>query len=83
MRDKMILIFNHVQKNEKFDIEVPCDLTANELVSGLNEGLALGLDLKDMTQCYLKAINPIMLLKGNKTLAEFGLHDGSEIVFER
>ncbi len=83
MNEKMIVIFNDLKKNEKFDVEVPCDLTANELLYGLNEGLGLGVDLKDITQCYLKTINPIMLLKGNKTLTEFGLHDGSEIQFER
>lgn len=82
MREKMILMFENRQKGERFDIEVPCDLTAAELVNGLNEGLSLGLDMTDITQCYLKAENPRMLLKGDRTLEEFGMHDGSRVILD-
>ena len=33
----------------------------------------------DINNCYLKAQNPIMLLKGNRTLKEFGVRNGTII----
>lgn len=83
MEDRMILIFHNIKTGERMDIEVPSDLTANELVLGLNEGLHLGIDESDIAQCYLKTVNPIMLLKGNRTLEEYGIYNGTEIVFDR
>ena len=55
MEDRMILIFHNKKTGERMDIEVPADLTANELVLGLNEGLHLGIDESDIAQCYLTA----------------------------
>lgn len=83
MDEKAIIIFHHVKRNETFDIEVPLDIGANELVLALNQGLELGIDVKDISRRYLRSVNPIALLKGNKTLAEYGIHHGSEIWYER
>lgn len=83
MEGKVIVIFHHVKKEECYDIELPLDIAANELVLALNQGLGLGMDSKDISQRYLKVTNPIALLKGNKTLAEYGIHQGSEIWYER
>ena len=63
---KIILIFHDVEKKQDCDLEVPSDLTANEFVHALNQGLNLGIDTKDISQCYLKSTNPIALLRGNK-----------------
>ena len=41
--------------------------------------LEVPLDLTDIINCYLKAQNPIMLLKGNRTLKEFGVRNGTII----
>lgn len=83
MEEKVIVIFHHVKRNETYDIELPLDIGASELVMALNQGLSLGMDTKDISQRYLKSTNPIALLKGNKTLAEYGIHNGSEIWYER
>lgn len=83
MEEKVIVIFNHVRKKERFDLEIPLEIGANELVLSLNQGLGLEIDTKDISQCYLKSVNPIALLKGNKTLAEYGIHNGTEIWFDR
>lgn len=83
MEDKVIVIFHHIKKNTSIDIELPLDIGANELVLALNQGLELGIDMKDISQRYLKATNPIALLKGNRTLAEYGIHNGTEIWYER
>ena len=60
---------------------MPLDISANDLVNGLNIAYKLGIDTSDIKNCYLKMENPIALLKGNKTLAEFGLRNGSIINF--
>ncbi len=79
IRDKAIIIFNNVKLNTAVDIEIPLNITANELIVGLNVAYNLGIDMSDIKNCYLKAENPIALLRGNKTLAQFGIHNGSII----
>lgn len=72
----------HIHKqNRCMHIELPICITANELVVALNEGCNLGINTEDITNCYIKAENPIVLLKGNKTVGEYGLRNGSVIHF--
>lgn len=79
--ERAILIFNITKRDFTTDLEVPLDISANELVAALNEAYSLGIDLSDIKNCYLKAERPIALLRGNKTLAEFGIRNGSVIYF--
>lgn len=83
MDEKLIMVFHWMNRNRVLDIEVPDFLTANELIMALNDGLGLGIDVKDIHQCYLKATNPITLLKGNRTLKAYGLHHGTNLWFDR
>ncbi len=80
-KDSAIIIFNIPQRKLTADLEVPLDITANELVVALNSAYELNIDTSDIKNCYLKAENPIALLKGKKTLAEFGIRNGSIINF--
>lgn len=77
--DNAIVIFNIVNRNFTVDLEIPLNISANEFVNAINSTYELGIDTTDIKNCYLKAENPIALLKGNKTLAEFGLRNGSVI----
>lgn len=81
IRDNAIIILNIIKRNLSVDLEVPLDISANDLVMALNTAYDLGIDTSDIKNCYLKAEKPIALLKGNKTLAEFGLRNGSVINF--
>lgn len=81
MDEKIIVNFNIVDRNFSVDIEIPLDITARELVIGLNTAYELGIDTTDAKVCYLKAENPIALLRGNKLLREYGLRNGSVIYF--
>lgn len=83
MEDKIIMVFERARTQERFDIEVPLDITANELLNGLNTGLRLGLNLEDSTQCFLCTENPIALIKGNTLLKDYNLHDGTIIRFDK
>lgn len=82
-RDKAIIIFNNYSQNMSVDIEVPLDITAMDLVVGLNAAYELGIDTTDIKSCYLRAENPIALLRGDKTLAQYGIHNGSIINFTK
>ena len=76
-----IVILKLHKRNYTADIEIPLDITANDLVVALNTAYDLQIDTSDVKNCYLKAENPIALLRGNKTLKEFGLRCGSIINF--
>lgn len=80
-KEKAIVIFNITKRNFTADLEIPLDISANDLVNALNIAYELGIDTSDIKNCYLKVENPITLLKGNKTLAEFGIRNGSIINF--
>lgn len=77
--EKAIIIFNIVRKNTSVDLEVPLDISANELVTALNTAYEIGIDTTDIKNCYLKAEKPVALLRGNRTLREFGIRNGSII----
>lgn len=78
-KETVIIVLNIKKRNVCVDVEVPLNISANELVIALNSGYDLGIDTTNIKNCYLKAENPIVLLKGNRTLAEFGIRNGSVI----
>lgn len=80
-KETAIIILNITKRNFTVDLEVPLDISANDLVNALNTAYELGIDTSDIKNCYLKAENPIALLRGNKTLSEYGIRNGSVITF--
>jgi len=78
-QDHIVIIFHNHKNEQQQDLEVPLDISANELIIGLNQGFQLGIDVSDMAACFLRAENPIAFLKGSKTLKEYGLHNGTVI----
>lgn len=79
MENKIVIIFNNERTKEIIDLEVSSDISANDLLVGLNQAYHLGIDLSDQKQCYLKAENPFVLLKGSKSLSELGVRNGTII----
>lgn len=77
--DTIVIILNFHKLNKLVDIEVPLNISAKELLFALNVAYKLNIDTEDMSKCYLKSENPIALLKGDKTLREYKLRDGSII----
>ena len=57
--------------------------TANHRVLDLNVAYGLEMDKEHIFSCYLVAENPIAFLRGNKTLKEFGIRNGSYIIYRR
>ena len=80
-KETAVIIFNIIQREFSADLEVPLEITANELVLALNTAYDLGIDTTDIKNCYLKSENPIALPRGNKTLKEFGIRNGSIVNF--
>lgn len=80
-REKAIIVFNIIKRNMSVDLEIPLDISANELVVALNTAYDLKIDTSDIKNCYLKAENPIALLRGNKALSEYGIRNGTVINF--
>lgn len=81
MDNKAIVIFTNRQTGETSDLELPLDITANDLIIALNAAYSLGIDVSDTRKCFLKSENPIALIKGNRLLSEYGIINGTEIFF--
>ncbi len=82
-KESIIIRFINVKLNKEVDLDIPINMTANELVIALNEAYKLDIDTNDLNKCYLQAENPIALLRGNRTLEEFGLRNGSIVYYTR
>lgn len=82
-RDKAVVIFRLPKRKQEVDLEVPLNITANDLIIALNTAYSLGINTNDIQSCYIPAENPIVLLRGNRTLAEFGVRNGTVLEFTR
>lgn len=78
-KETAVIIFNIKKQNFTVDLEVPLYISANDLVIALNAAYNLKIDVTNIRNCYLKAENPISLLRGDKTLADFGVRNGTVI----
>lgn len=77
MGNRAVIQLNLIKRNQSFDLDVPLDITAAELLEGVSAAYDLGIDTEDASLCYVKMENPVALLHGKKTLAEFGMHNSS------
>ena len=83
MKDKAIVIFERQYPDSKkcVDVEVPLDISANELVTALNQTYRLGINIEDIKQCYIRCERPTVLLRGDRTLRDFGVREGTIMHF--
>lgn len=79
MENTAVVILHLLRVNREIDLEVPLNITANDLVVALNSAYDLGINTENVMECYVKCENPIALLRGNRTLAEFGVRNGSDL----
>lgn len=79
MENTVVVILVIPSRRLKVDLEVNLDITATELAIAINSAYQLGIDTSNIRNCYIKSERPIALLRGNKTLREFGLRNGSII----
>lgn len=79
MNEKAIITVRLLKKKEVYDIEVPLDISGNDLVIVLNQAFKLGIDVNNILDCYLNMESPIALIRGNKLLRDYGMRNGSII----
>ena len=79
MKDKIRIIANIPDRAVREELEVPDNITANELIMAFDRMYGLGMDEDNIFQYYLKADNPKALLRGNKTLKDYAVRNGTEI----
>lgn len=66
---------------KRMELDIPLDITAAELAAALNEIMS-GEAAEAEDRDFLAAENPIAFLKGERTLDEYGIHNGS-IIYRR
>lgn len=81
-QDKVIITVNLIKQGSIHDLEVPLDISANELCEALFH-LYLPEYEEDVEQFYLRSERPIALLRGERSLREYGIRDGSVINITR
>ena len=67
------------EKQIEKDLEVPSDIGVHELANALFEAFMPEKDFSDMRNCFLRMEHPIRLLRGEGTLKESGVRNGSVI----
>ena len=80
-KDRFTAVFRWHKRKGEVDLDIPYDISANELIVALNHAFALGMNVEDLSKCHLKTENPIALLRGNKLLSDYRLRDGTVINF--
>ena len=83
MNNKAIVQFINSSTKQNTELEIPVNITANDLIIALNEAFDLKMDVDNIFCCYLIAENPIAFLHGNKELSEYGIRNGTKIIFKR
>lgn len=77
--NRITVVLQCNKKNIRKDLDIPLDISANELIVALNEAFSLGMNTGDLSGCCLKTENPIALLRGNKLLSDYCLRNGTII----
>ena len=83
MNNKVIIQFINEGAKQNVELEIPINITANDLIIALNEAFNLEMDVDNIFNCYLIAENPIAFLHENKELSEYGIRNGTKIIFKR
>lgn len=79
MGDRAVVIVRRERDHSERDLDIPLDITFHEFFLALNTIYGIKSDVGKIGMAHLSVENPIVLMKGNKLLKEYGLHDGSII----
>lgn len=77
--DRCVVRLRLIDRNLEEDIDIPLDISAIDLIIGLNEAYELGYDLSRINNYSLSAEYPIALLKGTTRLEDLGVMNGTII----
>ncbi|MCD8299916.1 MAG: EsaB/YukD family protein [Clostridiales bacterium] len=79
MREKAVVTFIREDNGLAAELEIPTDITANDLIMALNEVFDLGMDVDNIFRCCFAAEHPVAFLHGNRILSDLGVRDGTVI----
>ena len=82
MKNSAVIVVNLLKRGQSFDLEVPLDISANELCYAISQMFFPDQQGK-INQFYLKTERPVALLRGERTLREYDIRDGSVINITR
>lgn len=83
MKNRVLVKFFNMNKQISEQIEIPLEISAQDLINALNEIYSLGLDVNNEEECYLAAENPTCFLSGDIMLRDYGIRNGTIIIFKR
>ena len=69
------IVVVHLQNGSLRDVEIPTDISAEQLIDALFQGLGLS----GRKPAALRAENPIAYLTGNTKVEEYGIHNGTAL----
>ena len=75
--DRSVVVLQVLKRGLCVDLDIPLNITANDLIIALNSAYQLGISTDSIQECFLRCENPIALLRGNRTLETFGVRNGS------
>ena len=81
--ENAVIEFVNKKTDERIELEVPLNITANELISALNFKYKLGINREDYHNFYMCMENPIGFFRGERSLEQFGVRNGTVIIFNR
>lgn len=79
--DTAIVRFQNIKKHQLVDLEIPLDISADDLVYALNEAYSLGIKQGTASAGFLVCEQPTVLIRGKYSLRELGVRDGSLLRF--
>lgn len=82
MEETAIIEFINMEKQYRRELEIPLDVSANDIVTAIGEVFQLSLPKDNENRGYLIAENPIAFLHGTRTLREYGIHNGSFLIYQ-
>lgn len=75
--DRAVVVLQVLKRGLCVDLDIPLNITANDLIVALNSAYQLGISTDSIQECFLRCESPIALLRGNRTLETFGVRNGS------
>lgn len=79
MKDKVSVIVHVDGRQIAEELEIPVDISANELIVALSQMYGLDVDKNKLFRYYLKADEPKVLIRGEKKLKDYGIRTGTQI----
>ncbi len=82
MKDTAVVEFISMDTKYKRELEVPLDISADDMIEAISQAFQLPKVSQEGTEGYLIGENPIAFLHGRKTLREYGIHNGSILIYQ-